>query len=123
MTVERKSGTFAMPAGRSVTIPRLAGHLFVSRSPDERITRDVVLGGLQDETVPDCIVCAADATNLRLSRACPGWKRVGRLMLLVLNMMDLARHRGIAIDLDRLSSNRHSRHDGGFGPQAAPPTF
>ena len=75
------------------------------RSPDEQITRDVVLGGLQDETVPDCIVCVADATNLRLSfRLVLELKRVGRPMLLVLNMMDLARHRGIAIDLDRLSS-------------------
>ena len=55
--------------------------------------------------MPDCIVCVADATNLRLSfRLVLELKRVGRPMLLVLNMMDLARHRGIAIDLDRLSS-------------------
>ena len=106
VTVERKSGTFVTPAGRSVTILDLPGtYSLRGRSPDEQITRDVVLGGLQDETVPDCIVCVADATNLRLSfRLVLELKRVGRPMLLVLNMMDLARHRGIAIDLDRLSS-------------------
>ena len=106
VTVERKSGTFVTPAGRSVAILDLPGtYSLRGRSPDERITRDVVLGGLQDETVPDCIVCVADATNLRLSfRLVLELKRVGRPMLLVLNMMDLARHRGIAIDLDRLSS-------------------
>ena len=106
VTVERKSGTFVTPAGRSVAILDLPGtYSLRGRSPDERITRDVVLGGLLDETVPDCIVCVADATNLRLSfRLVLELKRVGRPMLLVLNMMDLARHRGIAIDLDRLSS-------------------
>ena len=106
MTVERKSGAFVTPAGRSVAILDLPGtYSLRGRSPDERITRDVVLGGLLDETVPDCIVCVADATNLRLSfRLVLELKRVGRPMLLVLNMMDLARHRGIAIDLDRLSS-------------------
>src|SRR5712671_2864763 len=68
VTVERKSGTFATPAGRSVAILDLPGtYSLRGRSPDEQITRDVVLGGLQDETVPDCIVCVADATNLRLS--------------------------------------------------------
>ena len=106
VTVERKSGTFVTPAGRSVAILDLPGtYSLRGRSPDERITRDVVLGGLLDERVPDCIVCVADATNLRLSfRLVLELKRVGRPMLLVLNMMDLARHRGIAIDLDRLSS-------------------
>jgi ferrous iron transport protein B len=75
------------------------------RSPDEQITRDVVLGGMRGEALPDCIVCVADATNLRLSfRLVLELKQVGRPMLLVLNMIDLARHRGIAIDLARLSS-------------------
>jgi ferrous iron transport protein B len=106
VTVERKSGSFVTPAGRSVAILDLPGtYSLRGRSPDEQITRDVVLGGMQDETVPDCIVCVADATNLRLSfRLVLELKRVGRPMLLVLNMMDLARHRRIAIDLDRLSS-------------------
>jgi ferrous iron transport protein B len=106
VTVERKSGAFVTPAGRSVAIVDLPGtYSLRGRSPDEQITRDVVLGGMQGEAVPDCIVCVADATNLRLSfRLVLELKRVGRPMLLVLNMMDLAGHRGIAIDLDRLSS-------------------
>ena len=106
VTVERKSGAFVTPAGRSVAIVDLPGtYSLRGRSPDEEITREVVLGGLQDETVPDCIVCVADATNLRLSiRLVLELKRVGRPMLLVLNMFDLARHRGIRIDLERFAS-------------------
>jgi ferrous iron transport protein B len=106
VTVERKSGVFQTPAGRSVAVLDLPGtYSLRGRSPDEEITREVVLGEMRDETVPDCIVCVADATNLRLSfRLVLELKRVGRPMLLVLNMIDLARHRGIVIDLDRLSS-------------------
>jgi ferrous iron transport protein B len=106
VTVERKSGLFQTPAGRSVAVVDLPGtYSLRGRSPDEAITREVVLGEMRDETVPDCIVCVADATNLRLSfRLVLELKRVGRPMLLVLNMIDLARHRGIVIDLKRLSS-------------------
>ena len=106
VTVERKSGAFVTPAGRSVAIVDLPGtYSLRGRSPDEAITREVVLGGIKDEATPDCIVCVADATNLRLSiRLVLELKRVGRPLLLVLNMIDLARHRGIAIDLDRLAS-------------------
>jgi ferrous iron transport protein B len=106
VTVERKSGVFQTLTGRNVAILDLPGtYSLRGRSPDEEITREVVLGEMQDETVPDCIVCVADATNLRLSfRLVLELKRVGRPMLLVLNMIDLARHRGIVFDLDRLSS-------------------
>jgi ferrous iron transport protein B len=105
VTVERKSGVFQTPTGRNVAIIDLPGtYSLRGRSPDEAITREVVLGEMRDETVPDCIVCVADATNLRLSfRLVLELKQVGRPMVLVLNMIDLARHRGIGIDLDRLS--------------------
>jgi ferrous iron transport protein B len=105
VTVERKSGAFVTPSGRSVAIVDLPGtYSLRGRSPDEEITRDVVLG-VREEATPDCIVCVADATNLRLSiRLVLELKRVGRPMLLVLNMFDLARHRGITIDTDRLAS-------------------
>src|SRR3954449_12271204 len=106
VTVERKSGTIQTAAGRAVTVLDLPGtYSLRGRSPDEEITREVVFGELQGETSPDCIVCVADATNLRLSfRLLLELKQVGRPMLLVLNMIDLARHRGIAIDLNRLSA-------------------
>src|SRR3954454_5069450 len=105
VTVERKSGTIQTAAGRAVTILDLPGtYSLRGRSPDEEITREVVFGELTGEKTPDCIVCVADATNLRLSfRLLLELKQVGRPMLLVLNMIDLARRRGIVFDLDRLS--------------------
>lgn len=106
VTVERKSGTIQTAGGRAVTVLDLPGtYSLRGRSPDEEITREVVFGEIADEKIPDCIVCVADATNLRLSfRLLLELKQVGRPLLLVLNMIDLARHRGIVFDLDRLSS-------------------
>src|SRR5262249_44160172 len=76
-----------------------------ARSPDEEITRDVVLGRLKSETPPDLLLCVADATNLRVAlRLVIELKRIGRPLMLVLNMIDIARRRGIEIDLGRLSA-------------------
>ncbi|MDP1838763.1 MAG: ferrous iron transporter B [Reyranella sp.] len=105
VTVEKKTGRLTTPAGRSLQIVDLPGtYSLRARSPDEEITRDVVLGRLEGEAAPDLIVCVADATNLRLAlRLALELKRVGRPVMLSLNMMDIARKRGIEIDADRLA--------------------
>jgi ferrous iron transport protein B len=106
VTVERKAGLLLTPSGRSVNLIDLPGtYSLRGRSPDEEITRDVVLGRLASENVPDLLLCVADATNLRLAlRLVLELKRTGRPMMLVLNMFDLAQRRGIKIDLARLSA-------------------
>ena len=64
-----------------------------------------MLGRFASEATPDLLLCVADATNLRLAlRLVIELKRVGRPLLLVLNMIDIARRRGVEIDLDRLSA-------------------
>jgi ferrous iron transport protein B len=106
VTVERKSGVLRLPSGRSVNLVDLPGtYSLRARSPDEEVTRDVVLGRFVGEAVPDLLVCVADATNLRLAlRLVIELKHVGRPMLLVLNMIDIARRRGVDIDLDAMSA-------------------
>ena len=106
VTVERKSSALRMPSGRSVSLVDLPGtYSLRARSPDEEVTRDVVLGRLAGEAPPDLLVCVADATNLRLAlRLAIELKNVGRPMLLVLNMIDIARRRGVEIDLTALSA-------------------
>src|SRR5262249_60551785 len=67
--------------------------------------RDAVLGRLASEPPPDFLLCVADATNLRVAlRLVIELKKVGRPLLLVLNMIDIARRRGIDIDLAKLSA-------------------
>jgi ferrous iron transport protein B len=106
VTVERKSGALKTPSGRVITLIDLPGtYSLRARSPDEEITRDVVLGRLKSETAPDLIVCVADSTNLRLAlRLVLELKRVGRPLLLVLNMFDIAAKRGVKIDIARLAA-------------------
>ena len=107
VTVERKSGAMRTPSGPTASslIDLPGTYSLRARSPDEEITRDVVLGRFASETAPDLLVCVADATNLRLAlRLVIELKQVGRPLLLVLNMIDIARRRGIEIDLDKLSA-------------------
>ena len=104
VTVEKKVGLLTTPAGRTVRVVDLPGtYSLRARSPDEEVTRDVVLGRTQNDVIPDLIVCVADASNLRLAlRLVLELKQVGRPVVLSLNMMDIARKRGIEIDADKL---------------------
>ncbi len=106
VTVERKEGLAITPAGLAVRLIDLPGtYSLRARSLDEIVTRDIVLGRLAAEDVPSLLVCVADSTNLRVAlRLALELKRVGRPMILALNMFDIARHRGFEIDLDRLSA-------------------
>jgi ferrous iron transport protein B len=105
VTVERKEGRFMAPSGRTLQILDLPGaYSFDATSPDEAITRDVCQGRYPGEAAPDLIVCVADATNLRLHlRFVLEVRRLGRPMVLALNMMDAARKRGLVIDVAKLS--------------------
>ncbi len=105
VTVERKEGRFTARSGRVLHLLDLPGtYSLDANSPDEQITRDVCAGVYPGEPAPDLIVCVADATNLRLHlRFVLEVKRLGRPVVLALNMMDTARRRGIAIDVAELS--------------------
>ena len=105
VTVERKEGFFVTPQGRQVSVVDLPGtYSLRGRSPDEEITRDIVLGRTKGEVLPDLVLCVADSTNLRLTiRLLLELKRTGRPMILVLNMFDIANRRGISVDVERLA--------------------
>ncbi|EXI87489.1 MAG: Ferrous iron transport protein B [Candidatus Accumulibacter regalis] len=104
VTVDRKEGQLTTPAGRQFRLLDLPGaYSLNAASIDEEITRDVVLGALAGEQRPDMIVCVSDATNLKLNlRLVLEVKRLGLPMMLALNMTDLARKRGITIDVAAL---------------------
>ncbi|HTK36578.1 MAG TPA: ferrous iron transporter B [Caulobacteraceae bacterium] len=106
VTVERKEGVAVAPGGRRIRMLDLPGtYSLRARSPDEAVTRDVVLGRFPGEEPPDLLVCVADATNLRLVlRLILELKHVGRPAVLALNMYDIASRQGLEIDLDRLSA-------------------
>jgi ferrous iron transport protein B len=106
VTVERKEGRVLLPSGRAVRILDLPGaYSLDATSPDEAITRAICLGEVAGEQIPDLLLCVVDATNLRLHlRFVLEVQRLGRPMVLVLNMMDDAERRGIVIDQAKLSA-------------------
>jgi ferrous iron transport protein B len=105
VTVERKEGSFVTPLGRQVSVVDLPGtYSLRGRSPDEEITRDIVLGRTAGEALPDLVLCVADSTNLRLTiRLVLELKRTARPLMLVLNMFDIATRRGVTVDVAALS--------------------
>jgi ferrous iron transport protein B len=104
VTVERKEGLLTLPSGRQVRVLDLPGaYSLNATSADETVTRDVVSGRRAGEAAPDLLVCVTDATNLRLTlRLVVEARRLGRPMLVALNLADVARRRGIRIDRERL---------------------
>ncbi|HEU5436904.1 MAG TPA: ferrous iron transporter B, partial [Telluria sp.] len=105
VTIERKEGSFIAPGGRAIRVLDLPGaYSLTAHTPDEAITRDVVAGLRAGEQAPDAIVCVVNATNLRLNlRLVLELQRLGLPMVLALNMVDVAKKRGIVIDSARLA--------------------
>jgi ferrous iron transport protein B len=101
VTVERKEGRLIGPrTGRTFRVVDLPGAYSLEPATlDEAIARDVVLGRHASEPSPDLLVCVVDATNLRLNlRLVLELKRLGRPMIVALNMSDVAAQRGYQLD-------------------------
>ncbi|HEX2492560.1 MAG TPA: ferrous iron transporter B, partial [Steroidobacter sp.] len=105
VTVERKEGVAVTSSGRRVRIIDLPGlYSLDAVTPDEQVTRDVLMGRRAGEAKPDAIVCVTDATNLRQNlRLALALKRLRIPMLLALNMSDLAKRRGIRLNKEALA--------------------
>ncbi len=104
VTVEKKVGTTYSQHGQPVTVIDLPGaYSLAARSPDEAVTRDVLLGRRADTPQPDRILCIVDATNLeRNLYLVHQILDLGRPVIVVLNMMDLALKAGLNVRVARL---------------------
>ncbi|MEI7447307.1 MAG: ferrous iron transporter B [Burkholderiales bacterium] len=105
VTVERKEGRLLGVPGRGVRVLDLPGaYSLYPRSPDERVTADVLAGRAQGERRPDLAVCVVDATNLRRNlRLVLAVLRQGLPVVVALNMADVAEKRGRPVDAAVLS--------------------
>ncbi|MGQ3051135.1 MAG: ferrous iron transporter B [Roseateles sp.] len=100
VTVERKEGRLVTAAGKTLRLLDLPGtYSLHPRSPDERVTCDVLAGRAHGEKRPDLVVCVLDATNLRRNlRLLLAVRRLGLPVVVALNMADLAARRGLKIE-------------------------
>jgi len=106
VTVERKVGLTRLKNGRTVSIIDLPGaYSLTPATPDEQITLEVIEGRRHGEAAPDAIVAVVDATNLRMNlRLVLELAQLGRPLMVALNMADVARAEGLAIDVDKLAA-------------------
>ena len=105
VTVERHVGRASLPSGRPVELIDLPGTYSLDpTSPDEAVTRDVLLGRQAGERQPEGIVIVVDASNLdNHLRLAMQLVALGRPTVVALNMVDLALRDGLELDPARLA--------------------
>src|SRR6266550_4355341 len=105
VTVEKKLG---MPEfhGQPFTIVDLPGTYSLSpRSPDEMVAVDVLLGRQSDAPPIDVVLCIVDASNLeRNFYLVSQVLELGLPTVLALNMIDVAKGKGLVLDLEKLAA-------------------
>ena len=105
VTVERKAGRMVLPSGEPVELVDLPGsYALDAASPDEEVTRRVILGEFPGEAVPEVLVIVLDASNLEQHLVfAQELIELGRPVVVALNMVDLAERDGLALDPQALS--------------------
>ena len=106
VTVERKIGLLRLTSGQTVSVIDLPGvYSLHPATPDEEVTLEVIEGRRAGEAPVDAIVAVVDATNLRMNlRLVLEVQRLGHPVIVALNMADVARQRGLAIDVAKLAA-------------------
>jgi len=106
-TVTRKSGSFFTPHGHKFELIDLPGaYSLTPNSPDEEVTRDVLLGDQTGEARPDLVLCVLDATHLeRHLYLLLQIIDLGYPVVAALNKTDMAEAQGLRIDPTALSED------------------
>lgn len=100
VTVERKGGRLLLPSGEPVELTDLPGSYGLhTTSPDEEVTRMVIMGEFPGEPAPDVLVVVLDASNLEQHLVfAQEVIELGKPTVVALNMLDLAERDGLVID-------------------------
>ncbi|MBX9644616.1 MAG: ferrous iron transporter B [Novosphingobium sp.] len=100
VTVERKAGQLALPSGETITLTDLPGSYGLNAtSPDEEVTRKVIMGLFPGEPAPQVLVLVLDASNLEQHLVfAQEVIALGRPTVVALNMVDLAERDGLVIE-------------------------
>ncbi len=100
VTVERKAGRLVLPTGEAIELTDLPGSYGLkTTSPDEEVTRKVILGEFPGEPAPNVLVVVLDASNLEQHLVfAQEVIALGRPVVVALNMVDLAERDGLVLD-------------------------
>ncbi len=104
VTVEMKKGHFQQGEQRIELIDLPGTYSLAARSPDEMVAVDLLLGRQAGEAAPDVILSVVDASNLdRHLYLTTQLMELGKPVILVVNMMDIAERMGTQIDFAALA--------------------
>ena len=100
VTVERKAGRLMLPSGEPIELTDLPGAYGLdATSPDEEVTRKVILGKFPGEASPEALVVVLDASNLEQHLVfAQEVIALGKPTVVALNMIDLAERDGLVLD-------------------------
>lgn len=103
VTVDKKTGTAQIVSGVTANIIDLPGtYSLYPKSADEYVTYDVLINQ-QNEDTPRLVIIVADASNLKRNLLfCSQIIDLKIPVIIALTMMDIARRKGVEIDLDGL---------------------
>ncbi len=103
VTVEKKTGKCALAGGNATIIDLPGTYSLVSRSPDEVVAMEVLRGLRPGTPAPDAVIVVVDASNLQRNLYLVSQLiELGRPLVVALNMMDIARRRGIDVSAELL---------------------
>ena len=104
VTVEKKIGLCRLPDGPWIDVIDLPGaYSLVPQSPDEQVAMEVLRGTRSDTRAPDAIIAVVDASNLQRNLYLVSQIiEMGRPLVVVLNMVDVAERRGVRVDAGAL---------------------
>ncbi len=100
VTVERHAGRAVLPDGRPIELVDLPGTYSLDPgSPDEAVTKKVLVGAQEGERQPSALIIVVDAANLENHlRFTLELLTLGLPSVVALNMVDLAERDGLTLD-------------------------
>ena len=104
VTVERVESDLRLDLGHPLRVLDLPGAYSLNpQSEDEKITHDVLLGGMGTDVRPGVLIVVLDATNLRLHLPIAlEVRELGYPICVALNMIDLAEAAGMQLNVKAL---------------------
>ncbi|MBM4165767.1 MAG: ferrous iron transport protein B [Ignavibacteria bacterium] len=106
VTVEKKEGKISL-GGTEITLLDLPGtYSLISRSPDEKISADILLGQNEITEAPQTVICVVDASNLERNLFLTSQIIDLQIpVIIALTMNDNAEQSGITVDAKKLSQS------------------
>src|SRR3954468_4911502 len=104
VTVEKKIGHMEHAGQRWALVDLPGTYSLAPRSLDEMVAVDVLLGRRDDVARCDAVICIVDAGNLERNLYLVSQVlELGLPTVVALNMIDIARDRGLTINVEQLS--------------------